>query len=171
LWESLPAAVATTNFLDTVLEKSRPERAQVIVSDTDLGHPIDAHMRHVVYLHGHRSDQDSWVAGRLEYEALPGRRPIIHAKARQLLAEYPALVVGASLTDPDIHIGVAHGAAFSAAYLLEIARFEAIDKRLVQQAARIRSKLAKDPLAVVRRQLQFGRASGRRHGKRGTGRG
>ena len=104
LWESLPAAVVTTNFLDTVLEKSRPQRAQVVVSDTDLGRPIESHMRHVVYLHGHLSDEDSWVAGRQEYEALPGKRPMIHAKVRQLLAEFPALVVGYSLTDPDFHL-------------------------------------------------------------------
>jgi hypothetical protein len=104
LWESQPAAVVTTNFLDTVLEKSRPKRSQAVVMDTDLGRPIERHMRHVIYLHGHLSDPNTWVAGRQEYEELPGKRPIIHAKVRQLLAEYPALVVGYSLTDPDFHL-------------------------------------------------------------------
>lgn len=104
LWESQPAAVVTTNFLDTVLEKSRPRRAQVVVRDSDLGAPIASHMRQVVYLHGHRKDRRTWVAGRQEYEQLPLKRPLIHAKVRQLLAEFPALIVGYSLADPDFHL-------------------------------------------------------------------
>lgn len=103
LWLSDPAAIITTNFLDTVLEKSRPRRAQIVVRDPDLGQPIAEHRRHVIYLHGHRRHPATWVAGRQEYEQLPVDRPMIHAKVRQLLAEYPALIVGYSLNDPDFH--------------------------------------------------------------------
>jgi hypothetical protein len=104
LWASNPAAIITTNFLDTVLEKSRPRRGQVVVVDKDLGVPMDENHRHLVYFHGHRRRRDTWVAGRQEYEALPSRRPLVQAKVRQLLAEYPALIVGYSLTDPDFHL-------------------------------------------------------------------
>lgn len=104
LWASNPAGIITTNFLDTVLEKSRPRRGQVVVADGDLGVPLAEGHRHLVYFHGHRRHRTTWVAGRQEYEGLPSKRPLVHAKVRQLLAEYPALIVGYSLTDPDFHL-------------------------------------------------------------------
>jgi hypothetical protein len=104
LWVSNPAAVITTNFLDTLLEKSRPRRAQNVVTDMDLGLPLASEHRHLLYFHGHRLQPTTWVASRQEYEALPAKRPLVHAKVRQLLAEYPALIVGYSLSDPDFHL-------------------------------------------------------------------
>jgi hypothetical protein len=102
LWRSKPEAVITTNFLDTLLE--RDVRALSVIEDPDLALPIDEGRAQVVYLHGHRSNFASWVAGRSDYDDLQDTRPMLFARTRQLFAQFPLLVVGYSLTDPDFHL-------------------------------------------------------------------
>jgi hypothetical protein len=101
LWQSKPEAVITTNFLDTLLE--RPN-ALSVVEDTDLALPLSDNSAHLIYFHGHRGDFTSWVIGRSDYEDLAEKRPMLFSRVRQLFAQFPLLVVGYSLTDPDFHL-------------------------------------------------------------------
>lgn len=104
LWASEPRGVITTNYLDTTLEKSQPRRFRKIVEDADLGPGWgDEGLCPLIYFHGHRESPDSWVVGRRQYETIEQDKPILTAKVRQLIAEYPVLIVGYSLTDPDFH--------------------------------------------------------------------
>lgn len=103
LWESSPHAVITTNFLDTLLEKPISSVGVPIYECTQLAKRLSEVERHLIYFHGHRSAPETWVTSRQDYEDLPRKRPAIHIKVRQLLAEFPAVVVGYSMRDPDFH--------------------------------------------------------------------
>jgi hypothetical protein len=103
LWESSPQAVITTNFLDTALEKPISSVGVPIYECSQLAKPLGDVKRHLIYFHGHRSAPETWVTSRRDYEDLPRKRPAIHIKVRQLLAEFPAVVVGYSMRDPDFH--------------------------------------------------------------------
>jgi hypothetical protein len=97
-------AIITTNFLDTVLERVAAPTIARVVSDPDLALPsTDDRAKQLIYFHGHRSSYPSWVVSRSHYEDLPNNRPMIHARVRQLFAQFPLLAVGYSLTDPDFH--------------------------------------------------------------------
>lgn len=104
LWASNPIAIVTTNYLDTVLEKSVPQRHRRIIEDKQLrcGRG-EEDLIPLIYFHGHRSNSKTWIAGRTQYEQLSEKKPLLLAKVRQLLAEHPTLIVGYSLTDPDFH--------------------------------------------------------------------
>lgn len=103
LWESGPHAVITTNFLDTALEKPISSVGIPVYECTHLPRKLASHERHLVYFHGHRRAPETWVISRRDYEDLPTKRPAIDVKVRQLLAEFPAVVVGYSMRDPDFH--------------------------------------------------------------------
>ncbi len=104
LWNSNPHAVITTNYLDTTLEKSFPLRFRRVVHDSELsGRWGEDELAPLIYFHGHRSDPNTWTVGRKHYESLEQDKPILAAKVRQLIAEFPVLILGYSLTDPDFH--------------------------------------------------------------------
>lgn len=104
LWESMPAAVVTTNFLDTALERPPTSLGIPIFDCTHLTRPLTGAQRHLLYFHGHRSAPRTWVVSRRDYEDIDNTRPLLQVKFRQLLAEFPALIVGYSLSDPDFHL-------------------------------------------------------------------
>lgn len=106
LWKSKPEAVITTNFLDTLLERN--QSAFSARRDAELARPVPKGKIPLIYLHGHRSDADNWVVGRQDYEDIEETRPMIFARTRQLFAQYPLLIVGYSLTDPDFHLVYRH---------------------------------------------------------------
>jgi hypothetical protein len=95
-------AIVTTNHLDTMLDRSGNAWTRVI-RDSDLAMLADRYSRQVIYFHGHRSDPSGWVFTRGQYEDIERSRPIIVTKVRQLLAQFPLLIVGYSLQDPDFH--------------------------------------------------------------------
>ena len=101
MWGTKPEAVITTNFLDTLLDRGMPSHK--VVRNPDLAMPLTADATQVIYIHGHRDDPDSWVVGRNDYEDVVETRPMLFARTRQLFAQFPLLVVGYSLTDPDFH--------------------------------------------------------------------
>lgn len=102
-------AIVTTNQLDTLLDRMHGNWFRV-VTNTDLpvararaeGSPAGA-ARQVIYLHGHRSNPTSWVFSRSQYESIEQTRPAVFRRVQQLLSEYPLLVLGYSLSDPDFH--------------------------------------------------------------------
>lgn len=95
-------AIVTTNQLDTVLDRVFPAKLRVI-QDSDLALFSRPASRQIIYFHGHRSNLDSWVFTRSQYEDVFKTRPLITTRVRQLLSQHPVLVVGYSLTDPDFH--------------------------------------------------------------------
>lgn len=100
-------AVITTNNLDTLLDRN--DGVVSVVQDADLsadrmGQDLSSPAaRQVIYFHGHRTQPDSWVFTRNQYEDHPSRVPVLRARVRQLLAMHPALCVGFSLSDPNFH--------------------------------------------------------------------
>ena len=96
-------AVITTNQLDTLLDKNGGWWTSV-VTDSDLSrHDPGRPAKQLIYLHGHRSQPDTWVFTQNEYEDIFTHKPIIITRVRQLLAQFPVLIVGYSLSDPDFH--------------------------------------------------------------------
>jgi hypothetical protein len=102
IFDLRPAAIVTTNFLDTVLD--RHPRALAIFDDTSAAARIDSRERtEVLYLHGHRSAPATWVLTRSQYDTLEHSRPVLLTRVRQLFAQHPILTVGFGLADPDFH--------------------------------------------------------------------
>jgi hypothetical protein len=102
LFDLRPAAIVTTNFLDTVLD--RHPRALAIFDDTSAATCIDTRDRtEIIYLHGHRSAPASWVLTRSQYDGLEESRPVLLTRVRQLFAQHPILTLGFGLADPDFH--------------------------------------------------------------------
>lgn len=106
-------AIVTTNQLDSLLDRMEgfaDERWFKVVESTDL--PIARARaserkadiaRQVIYLHGHRDQPKTWVFSRAEYGRVIESKPALARRVQQLLAEYPLLVLGYSLSDPDFH--------------------------------------------------------------------
>lgn len=95
-------AIVTTNQLDTLLDQNGREW-QRIVCDPDLALRKRGDGVGIIYFHGHRGDQTSWVFTRSQYEDIHNTRPLLLTKVRQLLSQHPVLIVGYSLSDPDFH--------------------------------------------------------------------
>ena len=99
-------AIITTNNLDTLLDRDGQRRWFPVKKDIDLMQARfhgSRRQREVIYLHGHRSDPDSWVLTRSQYEDVPASKPCIWRKVQQLAIQHPLLVVGYSLFDSDFH--------------------------------------------------------------------
>jgi hypothetical protein len=96
-------AIITTNQLDTLLDQNDKGWLRV-VRDGDLAlYKRNAPNVQLIYFHGHRSDCASWVFTRSEYESIERTRPLVVTRVRQLLTQFPVLIVGYSLSDPDFH--------------------------------------------------------------------
>jgi SIR2-like domain len=103
---SRPEAIVTTNQLDTLLDRPHSNRIvpwKVIADDADLAQPSSEVSVQVIYIHGHRDRPDGWVFRHSDYQDIESRRPVMMRRVRQLLAQYPVLFVGFSLTDPNFH--------------------------------------------------------------------
>lgn len=95
-------AIITTNQLDTLLDRG-PGR-QKVITDADLAlHDSNEPRRQTIYFHGHRTNLDSWVFTRSQFEDVFKYRPLITTRIRQLLTQHPIVLVGYSLSDPDFH--------------------------------------------------------------------
>jgi len=102
LFDLRPAAIVTTNFLDTVLD--RHPRAVAIFDDPSAAARVDFREHtEVIYLHGHRSVPATWVLTRSQFDNLEDSRPVLLTRVRQLFAQHPILTVGYGLADPDFH--------------------------------------------------------------------
>lgn len=108
--QTYPAeAIITTNQLDTLLDRLEghwhPVRqcADLPVARARASKQSDTFSSQIIYLHGHRSNPETWVFSRSEYEDLACSRPTMVTRVQQLVSEYPLLVLGYSLSDPDFH--------------------------------------------------------------------
>jgi SIR2-like domain len=103
-----PAAVITTNQLDTLLDTALEgdETARLwcrIIEDDELAAPEAERQVQLLYVHGHRSKPEGWIFGRGDYEDVERKRPVMMRRIRQLLSQHPVLYLGFSLTDPNFH--------------------------------------------------------------------
>lgn len=96
-------AIITTNFLDTVLERCIASCFTVTLDNDLTIYDRQTQKKQLIYFHGHRSNFDTWVFTRSQYEDVFGTRPVVATRVRQLLSQYPVLAVGYSLSDPDFH--------------------------------------------------------------------
>lgn len=103
-------AIITTNLFDTLLDdgnhacySGRP--TNLVIRDIDLSsrQRSQTESQDLIYLHGHRSQFDTWVFTRSQYEDAPKTRPVILTRVRQLFAQHPLLVIGFGLGDPHFH--------------------------------------------------------------------
>jgi hypothetical protein len=103
---------------------------------------------------------DSFLANNAVY--------VLPSLARMTIDETEAAAIGAALKAAvdDIRIGVAHSAAFSAGYIRHYSRYKMMRPELVGCARWAENLLQKDPLAIIQRQLEFGRAKGTRYGQK-----
>jgi hypothetical protein len=100
------AAVITTNQLDTLLDHGTHEHEgqwTKIVKDSDFAQSKADTGTQLIYIHGHRSDDSTWVFTRSDYEDIATKKPVMMARTKQLLGQHPVLFVGFSLADPNFH--------------------------------------------------------------------
>lgn len=96
-------SIITTNLFDTVLDRG-PSYIKSVIQDSDLAlYELDGNTTQVIYFHGHRTNCESWIFTRAQYEDILKTKPLIVTRVRQLLSQYPVLAVGYSLSDPDFH--------------------------------------------------------------------
>jgi hypothetical protein len=86
------------------------------------------------------------------------------ALARRTEAQVDAAAVAAALraAADDVRIGVAHGAAFVAHYLLAYGAVHSLHPQVLEVAEEVSRQVSTDPLAIVRRQAEFGSKQGAR---------
>lgn len=94
--------IITTNALDTLLDKTFPD-ARLIVHNEDISKSSQGGID-IIYLHGHRNHPDTWIFSRDDYDEFEGKFKIKFELAKILLAEYPSLFFGFSLTDPNLYL-------------------------------------------------------------------
>ncbi|WP_437503837.1 SIR2 family protein [Sorangium sp. So ce1099] len=100
-------AVITTNLLDTLLDvqHKRTRRWNRVIADADLSATLRNYRRapDLIYFHGHRGASDTWIMTRAQYEDVAKSRPVVVARVRQLMAQFPLLIVGFGMGDPNFH--------------------------------------------------------------------
>jgi hypothetical protein len=86
------------------------------------------------------------------------------ALARRTEKEVDAAAVAAALraAADDVRIGVAHGAAFVAHYLLAYRAIHHVHPQVIEVAEEVGRLMSADPLAIVQRQAEFGSKQGTR---------
>jgi hypothetical protein len=68
-----------------------------------------------------------------------------------------------------VRIAVAHGAAFISAYLVEMKASKDVSPVVLEAAKEVTRELAEDNTAIVRRQLDFGKAIAKHDVEEGAG--
>jgi hypothetical protein len=108
------AAIITTN-LDTLLEQAfESEQRDYVIVDTEesLANVGIADGTLVLKMHGSVRDSDSQVLTRFEYLEFDRKRHAMKALVLSLFTQFPTLVIGAGVTDPNFLkiYGIAHSA-------------------------------------------------------------